>query len=64
MDVAEAHRRHIDRWFYPCPHRMHRGLGDLYVGDPRFAANYERLAPGLATYVRDAIHANAARHSG
>jgi len=41
---------------------MHRGLGDLYVDDPRFAANYEKLAAGLAAYVRDAIRANAARH--
>jgi DNA-binding transcriptional MerR regulator len=62
MDLAEEHRRHIERWFYPCGHPMHRGLGDMYVADPRFAANYERLAPGLAAYVRGAIHANAARH--
>jgi DNA-binding transcriptional MerR regulator len=62
MELAERHRLHIDRWFYPCPHAMHRGLGDMYVDDPRFAANYEKLAPGLQRYVRDAIHANAARH--
>jgi hypothetical protein len=36
---------------------MHRGLGDMYVSDPRFTANYDRIAPGLAQYVRDAIHA-------
>jgi DNA-binding transcriptional MerR regulator len=62
MDVAEEHRRHIERWYYACGYRMHRGLGDMYVDDPRFAANYEKLAAGLAPYVRDAIHANAARH--
>jgi DNA-binding transcriptional MerR regulator len=62
MDAAEEHRRHIERWYYPCGHRMHRGLGDVYVDDPRFTANYEELAAGLAPYVRDAIHANAARH--
>ena len=62
MELAEEHRRHIERWFYPCGHRTHRGLGDLYVDDRRFAANYEELAAGLAVYVRDAIHANAARH--
>lgn len=61
MDLAEEHRQHIERWFYPCGHAMHRGLGDLYVADPRFAASYETLAPGLAAYVRDAIHAYAAR---
>jgi DNA-binding transcriptional MerR regulator len=61
-DLAEEHRQHIERWFYPCGYGMHRGLGDLYVDDPRFAANYEELAAELATYVRDAIRANAARH--
>jgi DNA-binding transcriptional MerR regulator len=62
MDAAEEHRRHIERWYYPCGYRMHRGLGAMYADDPRFAANYEKLAAGLAPYVRDAIHANAARH--
>ncbi|MBO3749729.1 MerR family transcriptional regulator [Streptosporangiaceae bacterium NEAU-GS5] len=61
MDAAEAHRAHIGRWFYDCSPQIHRGLGDMYVADPRFAANYETVATGLAQYVRDAIHANADR---
>ena len=61
MDLAEEHRQHLNRRFYDCSPQMHRGLGDMYVADPRFAANYESIAPGLAQYVRDAIHANAAR---
>ncbi len=61
MDAAEAHRQQITRWFYDCSHEIHRGLGDMYVQDPRFTATYEGTAPGLAAYVRDAIHANAAR---
>jgi DNA-binding transcriptional MerR regulator len=64
MDAAEAARLHIDKWFYPCSHAMHRGLADMYVSDARFTKTYEDLAPGLAQYVRDAIHANADRHSG
>jgi hypothetical protein len=64
MDIAEAHRAHIGRWFYECPLDMHRGLGDMYVQDPRFTANYDAEHPGLAQYVRDAIHANADRMSG
>lgn len=62
MDVAEAHRQSIDEAFYPCSYEMHRGLADMYLADPRFTANYESLAPGLAQYVHDAIVANAARH--
>jgi len=61
MDVAEAHRQMITRWFYDCSPAMHRGLGDMYVADPRFTAHYDRVEPGLAQYVRDAVHANADR---
>lgn len=59
MAAAEAHRKHIDRWFYPCSYAMHRGLAEMYIADPRFATNYERRAAGLAQYVHDAVHANA-----
>jgi MerR family transcriptional regulator, thiopeptide resistance regulator len=61
MDAAEQHRQHISRWFYDCSPEMHRGLGDMYVADERFAASYEPIAPGLAAYIRDAIAANAGR---
>ncbi len=61
MDAAEAHRAHIERWFYDLDHEFHRGLADMYLADPRFTKTYEDLAPGLAQYVHDAIHANADR---
>lgn len=64
MDLAEAHRQHIAERFYDCPPAMHRGLGDMYVADPRFAAHYDERSPGLAAYTRDAIHANADRRTG
>jgi len=63
MDAAERHRQHISRWFYPCSFEIHVGLGEMYVADPRFAANYEPLRTGLAAYIRDAIAANAQRSS-
>lgn len=63
MDAAEAHRAQIDTWFYDCSHDFQKGLADMYVADPRFTKTYEDLAPGLAEYVRDAIHANADRHA-
>jgi DNA-binding transcriptional MerR regulator len=62
MDLAERHRQHICRYFYECGYPMHRGLADMYVADERFTANYDSVEPGLAQYVHDAIHANAARH--
>ncbi|GAA3715239.1 MerR family transcriptional regulator [Nonomuraea antimicrobica] len=61
MDLAERHRGHITRWFYDCGHDLHACLGDLYTGDPRFTAVFDALAPGLAGYLRAAIHANARR---
>jgi MerR family transcriptional regulator, thiopeptide resistance regulator len=61
MDLAEEHRQQITRWFYECSFDVHRGLADLYVADERFAANYERYAPGLTQFLHDAIRANAAR---
>jgi MerR family transcriptional regulator, thiopeptide resistance regulator len=64
MDLAEQARLHIDNWFYPCSHEMHRNLGEMYVADPRFAKHYEDRAAGLAVYVRDAIAANADRAKG
>jgi DNA-binding transcriptional MerR regulator len=57
--LAERHRAHISRWFYPCSPAMHRGLGEMYVADHRFTRTYEREAEGLAAYLHDAIVANA-----
>ena len=61
MAAAERHRLLIEKWFNPVPYSMHKGMSDMYVTDPRFTKTYEDIAPGLALYVRDAIHANADR---
>ncbi|GAA3298802.1 hypothetical protein GCM10020295_35300 [Streptomyces cinereospinus] len=63
MDLAEEHRQQINGWYYACGYEMHRCLGDMYVSDERFKAYYDALRPGLAEHLRDAISANAARHS-
>ena len=57
--LAEHHREHLSRWFYPCSPQMHRGLAEMYIADERFARNYEREAEGLAQYFHDAIVAAA-----
>ncbi len=61
MACAEAMREHIGRWFYPCSHRMHAGLADMYEADPRFAAHYDSRAAGLSVFVAAAVRANAIR---
>ena len=61
MAGAEAHRQQITDAFYDCTTEIHVGLAEMYVADPRFTATYEKIAPGLAQYLHDAIKANAAR---
>jgi DNA-binding transcriptional MerR regulator len=62
MDIAERHRRSIDRWFYPCSYIMHRGLASMYEGDERFRNSIDEHGEGLTTFLVEAIRANAARH--
>jgi DNA-binding transcriptional MerR regulator len=66
MALAEKHRSYLERWFYPCTYEMHRGLGGLYVDDARFAkqlAKFTATGTDLASYLRDAIYANAERNA-
>lgn len=62
MDIAERHRLSIDRWFYPCSHRMHSGLASMYESDDRFRQSIDRHGQGLTSFLAEAIRANAARH--
>jgi DNA-binding transcriptional MerR regulator len=55
------HHQQIDRRFYTCPPELYRALGDGYVDDPRFTAFYDRVKPGLARFMRDAMHVYADR---
>ncbi|MFF4876372.1 MerR family transcriptional regulator [Micromonospora sp. NPDC000668] len=59
MELAEEHRQIISRWFYECSYEVHTGLADMYLADERFTRHYENIAPGLAAYLNEAIHANA-----
>lgn len=53
------HHRQINDRFYNCPPEVYRGLGDMYVDDARFTAFYDRVKPGLAPFLRDAMHVYA-----
>jgi len=63
MDVAERRRLSIDRWFYPCSHRMHRGLASMYENDDRFGQCIDEQREGLTPFLAEAIRTNATRHS-
>jgi MerR family transcriptional regulator, thiopeptide resistance regulator len=43
------------RTFYEPNYEMYRGLGELYVNDPRFTAYYDKHGEGLAAFMRDAM---------
>jgi len=63
-DVVQAiARRHVE-WLaraVPPSKGYLLGLGEMYVSDPRFAANYEKQGIGTAAFVRDAIAVFAER---
>lgn len=62
MSLAEEHRAWIAN-HYECDYALHRCIADTYVSDERFTATYDAFRPGLAVYLRDAIHTNADRHA-
>ena len=49
------HHKLIDERFYPCPPEIFRALGEGYVADERFTAFYDKVKPGLAAFMRDAM---------
>lgn len=51
-----AWRQHIADSFYNCTPEIFRGLGDLYVQDGRFTASIDKVKPGLARFMSEAIH--------
>ncbi len=58
LEVIDEHYRMVSQHWTP-DRESYRGLGSLYVEDPRFRSRYDALAPGLAEYLRDAIAAYA-----
>jgi len=60
--LAEEWRLHVGRTYYDCPPELLRGLGAMYVEDPRFTAHYDGPdgeRAGFAEWVRDAWTARA-----
>ncbi len=52
--VIERWRRHLSYFWTPNLDQL-LGLADLYNEDPRFKANYDRLHPDLAEFMRKAV---------
>jgi DNA-binding transcriptional MerR regulator len=52
--VVKRHHAWIEN-FYPCPAEIYRGLGHLYTENDEFRANYDKYAPGLADFMKEAM---------
>jgi DNA-binding transcriptional MerR regulator len=57
QELVRRHHQQINDRFYTCSTEIYRGLADMYVADQRFAANYEKVKPGLTEFLRAAMHA-------
>ena len=47
---------YINKYFYTCDLNQLRALADMWVEDSRFSSNYEKVRPGGAEFVRQAVH--------
>jgi len=56
-EIQEMVSQHYNslRSFYEPNLEMYKGLGQMYVDDPRFTAYYDRFGKGLAIFLRDAM---------
>jgi len=41
--------------FYTCSAEMYNGLGQLYIQNPEFTEYYEKIKPGLAAFMAEAM---------
>lgn len=51
---------YLSRRFYLCTPEILSGLGEMYAADQRFRAYFDKIRPGLADYVAEALKAYAA----
>ena len=54
--ACDLHRQWLCVFYPRYSKEYHRGLAEMYVSDERFRANYDKLAPGCAEFLRDAIN--------
>jgi hypothetical protein len=54
--ACDLHRQWLCVFYPNYSKEYHKGLGEMYVADERFKANYEKVAPGCTEFFRDAIN--------
>jgi hypothetical protein len=63
QEAVSAYYAYINKYFYSCDFDSLRGLANIWVEDPRFAANYEEVREGGAKFVREAVQIYCDRKS-
>lgn len=53
--AADLHRQWLSFWWDGYSKEAHAGLAQMYVDDPRFTAYYDKVQPGTAEFLRDAV---------
>lgn len=53
---ADLHRQWLSFYWDQYSKEAHAGLAQMYVDDERFTAYYDKIQPGAAVFLRDAVH--------
>ena len=53
--ACELHKKWLCFYWDDYNKEAHKGVTQMYVDDPRFTAYYDKIAPGCATFLRDAV---------
>lgn len=53
--ACDLHRQWLCCYYDQYSKEYHQGLAQMYVDDPRFTAYYDKIAPGCAVFLRDAV---------
>jgi len=53
--ACELHKRWLCFYWDEYSKEAHIGVTQMYIVDPRFTAYYDKIAPGCAVFLRDAV---------
>ena len=56
QEACELHKQWLCVYYPRYSKEYHMGLGEMYLADERFKANYEKIAVGCTAFLRDAIN--------
>ncbi len=55
MQACELHKQWLMQYWQDYSKEAHLGLAQMYVDDERFTAYYDKIVPGCAVFLRDAM---------